>query len=57
MPRTGHGAASLIPHLNLVVPLEPANLDDLIRDACPPPDAPGHHIGNASPDDDLATAP
>ena len=27
-PRTGHGAASLIPHLNKRFELEPADLDD-----------------------------
>lgn len=25
-PRTGHGAASVIPHLHRVIPLEPAQL-------------------------------
>jgi len=35
-PRTGHGAASLIPHLNDRLQLEPAHLD-----AAAPPDPEG----------------
>ena len=55
LPRTGHGAASVIPHLNLVVPLEPADLDDSILDDSPQADEPAPHAGNDTPIDDPVT--
>jgi hypothetical protein len=55
LPRSGHGAASLIPHLNLVVPLEPADLDDSILDDSPQADEPAPHAGNDTPIDDPVT--
>jgi hypothetical protein len=56
LPRTGHGAASVIPHLNLVVPLEPSNLDDSMLEDSPKRDDPALRTGNANPIDDPATA-
>lgn len=53
LPRTGHGAASLIPHLNVVVPLEPAHLDDPMDDA-PARDEAARRTGDAKPNDDLS---
>jgi hypothetical protein len=55
MPRTGHGAASLIPHLNPVVPLESAHFDDSILDDSPQADEPAPHAGNDTPIDDPVT--
>lgn len=37
-PRSGHGAASVIPHLNDVIPLEPSHLQDAWPEQAQPAD-------------------
>jgi hypothetical protein len=49
MPRSGHGAASLIPHLHAVIPLEPSHLIDPMSDDLP---GDGEVLGASADDGD-----